>query len=348
MNRKRFPAVTAAISLFVLLSCVLLSEPAQAAEYHLLRRIQIGGEGGWDYLTLDGAAHRLYISRGTHVMVLDTESGKVAGDIPDTSGVHGVALVPELGHGFTSNGRDNTVTVFDIKTLKLITTIKVGDGPDAIMYDPASRRVFTFNGRGHDTTAIDVSTNTVAGSIPLGGKPEFAVSDGKGKVYVNIEDKSELVAFDSKSLKEVARWPLAPGEEPSGLSIDVKHHRLFPTCHNKMITVVDSETGKVVATPAIGAGVDAGRFDPETQLVFASNGEGTVTVIHEDSPDKYTVVQTLQTEPRARTMELDPKSHNIWVVTAQFGAAPAATAENPRPRPAMVPDSFVVLEYGMK
>ena len=348
MSNKRFPAVTTAISLFIVLSCVLLSEPAMAADYHLLRRIQLGGEGGWDYLTMDSAAHRLYISRGTHVMVLDTESGKLAGDIPDTNGVHGIALVPELGHGFTSNGRDSTVTVFDMKSLKPITTVKVGDGPDAIMYDPASKRVFTFNGRGHDTTAIDVSNNTVAGSIPLGGKPEFAVSDGKGKVYVNIEDKSELVAFDSKNLKEVARWPLAPGEEPSGLSMDIKHRRLFPTCHNKMIAVVDAETGKVVATPPIGAGVDAGWFDPETQMVLASNGEGTVTVIHEDSPDKYTVVQTLQTEPRARTMTLDEKTHNIYVVTAQLGTAPAPTAENPRPRPPMVPDSFVVLEYGTK
>jgi DNA-binding beta-propeller fold protein YncE len=271
----------------------------------------------------------------------------VVGDIPNTEGVHGIALVPEVGRGFTSNGRASTVTIFDLKTLKEIAQVKTtGQNPDAIIYDPASRRVFTLNGRGGNSTAIDAGTGTVAGTIELGGKPEFATADGKGRVYVNLEDKSMVVAVDSQQLKVESRWPLAPCEEPSGMAIDREHRRLFVGCHNQMMAVMDADTGRVLATPAIGQGVDANAFDPETQLAFSSNGDGTLTVVHEDSPDKFTVVGNVQTQRGARTMALDLKTHNIFLVTAEFGPPPAPTAEHPRPRPTIVPGSFVVLVVG--
>jgi YVTN family beta-propeller protein len=318
-----------------------------AAEYKVIQKVTLGGEGGWDYLTVDNAAHRLYLSRGTHVMVVNTDTYEAVADIPNTPGVHGIALVPGLGRGFTSNGRENTVTIFDLKTLKVLGQAKTGTNPDAIIYDSASKRVFTFNGRSNDATAIDAATGEVAGTIPLGGKPEFAVADGKGKIYVNIEDKSEVIAFDSQKLAVLNHWPLAPCEEPSGLAFDIAHRRLFSGCHNKMMSVMNADTGKVITTIPIGAGVDANRFDPETQLVFSSNGsDGNLTVAHEDSPDQYTVVQTVETARGARTMELDPKSHVVYLVTAQYGPAPAATPENPRPRPTMVPGSFQLIVLG--
>lgn len=328
------------------LASMLLTGAAPKTEYRQLARYQLGGEGGWDYLTIDSAARRLYITRGTHVMVVDPDSGKPLGDIANTPGVHGVALAPDLERGFTSNGRENTVTIFDPKTLKEIARPKVGDGPDAIAYDPASRRVFTFNGRGHDTTAIDAGTGVVAGSIPLGGKPEFGVSDGQGRMYVNIEDKSEVVEFDPQKLTVLHRWPLAPCETPTGLAIDKKHRRLFVGCGNRLMAVMNADDGKVITTLPIGAGVDATAFDDATQLAFSSNGSGSLTVVHEDSPDKYTVVQTVETARGARTMTLDPKTHNVYTVTAQFGPAPAPTPEQPRPRPAMVPGSFELLVFG--
>ncbi len=331
-----------------ILAPLLLTGGTPKTEYHPLARYQLGGEGGWDYLTIDSAARRLYITRGTHVMVVDPDSGKLLGDIPNTPGVHGVALVPEMGRGFVSNGRENTVTVFDLKTLKEIARPKVGDGPDAIAYDPASHRVFTFNGRGHDATALEASSGAVAGSIPLVGKPEFAVSDGKGRIYVNIEDKSEIVEFDPQKLAVLHRWPLAPCESPTGLAIDKKHRRLFAGCGNKLMAVMNADDGKVITTLPIGAGVDATAFDDATQLAFSSNGSGTLSVIHEDSPDKYAVVQTVDTARGARTMTLDPKTHNVYTVTAQFGPPLAPTPEQPRPRPAVVPGSFELLVFGTK
>jgi DNA-binding beta-propeller fold protein YncE len=315
----------------------------QASGYHVTKKLPLGGEGGWDYLLADSANHRLFISRGTHVMVVDMETGKVTGDIPDTQGVHGIALAPEFNRGFTSNGRANTATILDLKTLATIGTVKTGENPDAILYDPASKRIFTFNGRSGDATAIDAASGEVKGTVPLGGKPETGVADGKGHIYVNVEDKSEVVAFDSNTLAVMNHWPLTGCEEPSGMAIDVKHRRSFSGCHNKVMAVLNLDTGKVVATPAIGAGVDANGFDPETSLAFSSNGDGTLTVVHQDSADAYTVVENVSTQPRARTMTLDLKTHIIYTVTAEFGAAPAATKENPRPRPAMVPNSFTVL-----
>ncbi|HTT24471.1 MAG TPA: hypothetical protein VMG82_36470 [Candidatus Sulfotelmatobacter sp.] len=315
-----------------------------AAGYHVAQTYKIGGEGGWDYLTADANARRLYISRGTHVIVLDLDSGKTVGDIPDTQGVHGIALAPDLGRGFTSNGREGTVTIFDLQTLKPIgEKVKVGDNPDAILYDPATKRVFTFNGRSQDATAIDASSGKVLGIIKLDGKPEFAATDLKGTVFVNIEDKSELTAIDPSKLEVKAKWPLAPCTEPSGLAIDRKNRRLLAGCDNKMMAVVDADTGRVLATPAIGEGVDATAYDDETGLAFASCGEGVLTVVKQESPDKYSVAENVKTERGARTMALDTKTHNVYTVTAKFGPRPAPTADNPRPRPPILPDTFIVL-----
>ena len=314
--------------------------------YRVVATYKVGGDGGWDYLTTDSDARRLYISRGTHVMVLDADSGKSAGDIADTPGVHGIALAPELGKGFTSNGREGTVSVFDIKTLATSNKVKVGENPDAILYDPATKRVFTFNGRSQDSTAIDAASGKVLGTIKLDGKPEFAASDAKGGVWVNIEDKSELVAIDPSKLEVKAKWPLAPCTEPSGLSIDRKNRRLFVGCDNKMMAVVDADSGKVLATPAIGDGVDATAFDNATGLAFASCGEGVLTVVKEESPDKFSVAENVTTQRGARTLALDSQTHNVFVVTAQFGPRPAPTADNPHPRPPILPDSFVVLVVG--
>jgi DNA-binding beta-propeller fold protein YncE len=299
------------------LSLVAASSPARAQAaapgYHVTRRINAGGEGGWDYLTVDTASNRLFLSRGTHAMVIDL-------------------------------GRDSIVTIFDYKTLALIAVVKIpGRNPDAILYDPGTKRVFTFNGGTSNATAIDATNGTVVGTVDLGGKPETAVSEG-GKIYANIEDKSEIAVFDPKTLAVLARWPLAPCEEPSGLAIDRVHQRLFAGCGNKTMAIVDMRTGKVIASPAVGDGVDAAGFDPGTQLAFTSNGEGSITVVHEDTPDKYTVVETVPTQRGARTMAVNPKTHRLYTVSAQFGPPPAPTADRPRPRPPMVPGTFVVLE----
>jgi len=301
----------------------------------------VGGEGFWDYLTVDSEARRLYISHGTHVQVMDIDTYAIVGDIPDTQGVHGIALAPELGRGFTSNGRANTVTIFDLKTLKTVGTVNAGTNPDAIVYDGVTKRVFTMNGRSQDATAINAADGTVAGTLELAGRPEFAVADGKGSIYVNIEDKSELVQFDAQKLTVLNRWPMAPCQEPSGLAMDLKGRRLFAGCHNKMMAVVDADTGKVIATPAIGEGVDANRFDPGTNYAFASNGEGTLTVVHEDSPDKFSVVENVPTKRSARTMALDAQTHNIFLAAADL--EPPAQGER---RPRMKPGSFVILVVG--
>ena len=316
---------------------------AQAPGYRVIHKVPAGGEGGWDYLTVDTAGNRLFLSRGTHAMVLDLTRDSVIGDIPNTNGIHGVALAPELNRGFTSNGRDSSVTIFDYKTLAPISVVKIqARNPDAILYDAATKRVFTFNGGTANATAIDATNGTVIGNVDLGGKPESSVSEG-GKIYTNIEDKNEIAVFDPKTLKVLARWPLAPCEEPTGLAIDRAHQRLFAGCGNKTMAVVDMKTGKVVASPAVGDGVDAAAFDPVTKLAFTSNGEGTITVVRQDTPDKYTVVETVVTQRGARTMALNPKTHRLYTVTADFGPTPAATAERPRPRPPMIPGSFVVL-----
>jgi len=317
-----------------------------ASGYQLVKKIPLGGEGGWDYLTFDPDFGRLFISRATHVIVLDAASGKAVGDIPDTAGVHGIALAPELGRGFTSNGRADTVTIFDLKTLAIIGQVKAGQNPDAIVYDPGSKRVFTMNGRSGDATAIDAATGKVVGTVPLGGKPEFAVADGGGHIYINIEDKSELVALDSRKLAVGARWPLTPCERPTGLAIDRKHRRLFSGCSNELMAVVDADSGKVIVTLPIGSGVDATAFDPGLQYAYASNGEGTLTVVHEDSPGKFSVVENVATQRGARTMALDPDTHWVYLVTADFAPAPPPASGQPRPRPAILANTVVLLIVG--
>jgi len=336
---------THAASILLALS-PLVGFTAGAADpsYRLARTIAASGEGGWDYLVVDAAARRLYVTRGTRVLVLDADSGAAEGEIPNTDGVHGVAIAPDLGRGFTSNGRANTITIFDPKTLATLATVKTtGENPDAILYDPLSHRVFTFNGRSANVTAVEGATGAVAGTFAVGGKPEFAVTDLAGRVYVNIEDRNEIVAFDSRTLKVEAHWPLAGCDSPTGLAIDVKAKRLFAGCGNQVLVVLSTGDGRAIAKLPIGKGTDAVIFDPEANLVFSSNGDGTLTVIHEDSPDAFRVVQNLPTKEGARTMALDPKTHAIFLPAARFEPPPPPTAENPRPRRKMVAGSFEIL-----
>ena len=331
---------------FVLLIAMTVAAFSQSKpDYHIVKKVLIGGEGFWDYLFADAPARTLYLSHSDHVVVVDLDNLKVIGEIPKTEGVHGVAVAHEFNHGFTSNGRSSTVTIFDLKTLKTIKEVPVtGKNPDAILYDPFSKKLFTFNGRSADATVLDPSTGDTMATIPLNGKPEFAVTDLKGHVYVNIEDKSEIAEIDPQRDVVLNRWSIAPGESPSGLAIDLANRRLFSVCENGMMVVSNPDEHKVVTTVPIGKGPDACKFDPETHLVFSSNGEGTITVIREESPDKFVVEETAKTEPRARTMEIDTKTHALFTVTAQFGKTPEPTAEHPRPRPPMVPNTFVLLE----
>jgi hypothetical protein len=318
----------------------------QAGGYHVIRRIPVGGSGNWDYLRVDPDAHRIYISRGTHMMVVDEISGKVIGDIPDTKGIHGIALARDLGKGFTSNGGDASVTVFDLKTLKPGAVIKTtGDNPDSIIYDPQTKRVFTFNGRSSNATVIDAASEKVVGTVALNGKPEEPALDGKGNMFVNLEDKSSLLEFDTKTLAVKGTWSLAPCDGPSALAYDEARHRLFAAC-DKLLTVVNADTGKVVATPPIGGDPDGDGYDPGTGMLFAACREGLVSVIHQDSADKYSVVGNITTQFGTRTMTLDPKTHHVFTVTADFKAAPPPTPDNPRPRPQPIDGSFVILEIG--
>jgi DNA-binding beta-propeller fold protein YncE len=301
--------------------------------YHIAKTIPVTGEGGWDYLIVDADARRLYFSHSTRVLVFDADNYTQVGEIPDTQGVHGIALAPELGHGFTSNGRANTVTIFDLKTLKTLGSAKAGINPDAIIYDGVTKRVFAFNGRSKDATVINAADSSIVGTFAIGGKPEFAVSDGKGSVYVNVEDTSELLHIDAQKMSVLHRWPLAPCKEPSGLAMDLKTRRLYSVCDNEMMAVVDADSGKIIATPKIGEGPDAAAFDPTANYVFSSNGEsGTLTVIHEDAPDNYSLVENVATKKGARTMALDLKNHNIFLPTAEM-IPPAAGQKWPSVKP---------------
>lgn len=318
----------------------------QAGGYHVIRRMPIGGDGGWDYLRVDPDAHRLYVSRGTHMMVVDENSGKVIGDITDTKGIHGIALALDLGKGFTSNGGSASVSVIDLKTLKSTMEIKTtGDNPDSIIYDPMTKRVFTLNGKSNNSTVIDATDGKVVGTVALGGKPEEPALDGRGNMFVNLEDKSSIMEFDTKTLAVKGTWPLAPCEGPSALAADVAHHRLFAAC-DKVMAVINADNGKVVASPPIGGDPDGNGYDPTTGMLFASCREGLVSVIHEDSPDKYTVVGNITTQFGTRTMTMDPKTGHVFTVTADFRPAPPPTADNPKPRPEQIAGSFVILEIG--
>jgi YVTN family beta-propeller protein len=312
---KRVLRLVAVLSL----SCALFAAPAPSGGYSVIKKISIPGTGSWDYVAVDEAARRLYVSHGTQVEVVDIDTLTVVGSIPNTAGVHGIAIAPELGRGFTSNGQASTVTIFDLKTLKPIADVPTGKKPDAIIYDPATSRVFAFNGGSNSATAIDAATGKVAGTVDLGGGPEFAAADGKGFVYNNLEDESLLLKINSRELKVEQRWPVAPCSSPSSMAMDRANRRLFLGCRNKVMAVLDADSGKVITTLPIGDHVDATAFDPETKLVFNSNGEGTITVIHQDSPDKYSVVETVKTAPRAKTMALDPKTHRLFLSTAENG-----------------------------
>ena len=312
--------------------------------YHFIKEIPVGGEGGWDYCSVDSPAQRLYVSHGSKVVVIDLAKDQVVGEITNTPGVHGLAPAPDLGLGVTSNGRENKAGIVDLKTLQTLSKVDTGQNPDGMLYEPGQREFYTFNGRGQSATVIDAKSAKVVATIPLGGKPEFAQADPQaGRVYDNLEDKSEVAVMDTKSHQVVTNWPIAPGEEASGMAIDLKNHRLFLGCHNEKMVMMDSTSGKVITSVPIGQGVDANAFDPGTMLAFASCGDGTTTIAHEDTPDKLTVVQTLETQRGSRTMTIDPKTHKIYLAAAKF----EAPAEGQR-RGRMVPDSFKILVYGME
>ena len=320
--------------------------PVRAAEgpYKLLTEIKIGTAGGWDYASVDSAGNRLFVSHGTSVVVIDTAKNTVVGEIAPTPGVHGIAVAPELGKAFVSNGRENTAAVVDLKTLKIVARVATGANPDAIVYEPAHKEVYTFNGRGKSTTVIDAVTGAVKATIALPGKPEFAAVDVKaGRIYNNIEDASTIVAIDTATHQVVNTWPIAPGEEASGLAIDLAHHRLFTVC-DKMMVMLDSTTGKVLGTLAIGDGPDAAAYDPGTGYVFASASDGTMTVAKVDAAGKLTVVQTLATPQAMRTMTLDPATHRLYAAAADFTPGPVGADGKPG-RPTMVPGSFRVMVY---
>ena len=304
-------------SAIVLFTCLVAS--ASAGNYQITKKIPIPGQGGWDYLTVDEGARRLYVSHGTQVEVLDVDSGAIVGSIPKTPGVHGIAIAAELGRGFVSNGQSSTVTIFDLKTLMPIADVPTGQKPDAIIYDPATSRVFAFNGGGNSATAIDASTGKIAGTIDLGGGPEFAAADGNGFVYDNLEDESLVLKIDSHKLTVEKRWPTAPCASPSSMAMDRANRRLFLGCRSKVMAVMNADSGQVITTLPIGDHVDATAFDPETKLIFNSNGEGTITVIRQEGPDKYSVVETVKTLPKAKTIALDPKTHRLFLSTTEAG-----------------------------
>lgn len=342
------------LQFFCVIACSIASVVATelyAADgpYHLLKEIPIGGDGGWDCLSVDEAGRRLYVSHATEVVVVDLDKEAVVGTITNTPGVHGLAVVSDLQRGFTSNGRENKASMVDLKTLDTLSKVDTGENPDAVLYDPGQKEVYIFNGRGQSATVIEPKSGKVVATVSLSGKPEFGTADPKaGRVYNNLEDKSQVVAVDTKTHQVVNTWPAAPGEEPSGLAIDPAHHRLFLGCGNKLMVMMDSESGKVIASVPIGDGVDGAEFDPGTQYAFASCRDGTVTIAHEDAPNKLTVVQTLATQRGSRTMTIDTKTHKIYLAAAKFEAPAEGTPAGGRSRPKMVPGTFKVLVYGMK
>lgn len=322
---------------------VLATPPAGAQSYHVAKTIKLGGDGGWDYVALDTAGHRLFIARQNRVMVVDQESGRLLAEIPGLDRAHGIAFAYQAGRGFATSGRDSAVTMFDLKTLKVLGHTTVAPDDDAILFDLASQHVFTFNGDAHSASVLDPASGARVGTIDLGTGPEFGVSAGDGSLYVNLEDEGAVAQLDAAALRVTRRWSLAPCQSPSGLAIDRAHHRLFSVCRNKVMAISDATAGKLITTLPIGGGVDAAAFDPGTGLAFASNGDGTLTVVHEDGPDAFHVVANVPTRQGARTMALDERSHRVYLVTAEFGPTPAAAAGQPRPRPPIVPGTFALM-----
>jgi DNA-binding beta-propeller fold protein YncE len=350
MKSKRFVRLAGGV-VVILLGAVSLAMAA-ANSYHLLKKYSFGAAEGstreyFDYVTVDSATRRVYLSHGTEIKVIDADSGALITNITGLKQDHGVAVASEFGRGFISDGAQGKVIIFDLKTLKVTGEAKADNDADCVIYDPASKHVFVMNGDPHSSTVIDAKTGSAVGTIELGGGPEFAVADGKGTVYINLEDKSELVAVDSATLKIKSRWPLAPAGAPTALAVDVQHHRLFSAGRNpQMMVVLDSESGKVIQSFPISAGVDAAAYDPETGMIFVSTREGMVHVFHEDSPDKFSEAETIKTEYGAKTMGLDTKTHNLFLDTADFGPAPAPTADRPHPNRAPIQGTFHVLVYG--
>ena len=331
--------------IFCFLLLVYSANSFSQSEYKIANRYNLEGNGGWDYLTMDESTGKLYISHGTVVQVLDVNSGKVIGKISDLKGVHGIALVPELNKGFITNGRDTSVTVFDLQDYKTLEKITVtGINPDAILYDAFSNKLFVYNGRSANATVIDAATNKVVETIPLDGKPEFSVCDGKGKVFVNIEDKNEITLINSATLKVEKSWSISPGEEPSGLAFDINNNRLFSVCGNKLLIVSDAENAKVITTLPIGDGSDGVTFDPGLSRIYSSNGEGNITVIQEENANSFKVFETVVTQKGARTITIDTKTHHIYMPCAEYGETPEKTNENPHPRPPIKPGTFTILD----
>ncbi|HLX81586.1 MAG TPA: hypothetical protein VKS43_13495 [Burkholderiales bacterium] len=323
--------------------------PPLAESYEIVARYPVGGSGGWDFLSVDEKRHRLYVSRGDHVQILDIASGKVVGDLPGTAGVHGIAVAQDLGLGFTSNGRSDSVTVFELDAFAVVATVKVtGSNPDAILYEPYSKRILTFNGRSANVTAIDAATRRVVGTIAVSGKPEVAVADGRGRVYLNIENKNSIAVIDAAALAVSKYWSLGSCEAPTGLAIDRQRNRLFSVCQNKKMIVVDGNNGNVVRELPIDAGADGAEFDAELNLAFSSNGEGTVTIVKSTESGQIAAIETVHTQKSARTIALDSTTHRVYLPAASFGPPPPPTPEQPRPRPSMVPDSFVILVLAPK
>jgi DNA-binding beta-propeller fold protein YncE len=313
--------------------------------YHLLKKIPVPNDGSWDYLAIDEGARRLYVSHGTQVDVIDVDSDQIVGRVSDLKGVHGIAIAPELGRGFITNGLLSTVTIFDLKTLQHLGEVPAGKVPDGVLFDSATGRVFAFNKHGDSATVFEAASGELAGTIELGGGPEFPVSDGKGTVWVNLEDKSTLVRIDARQLTVTGRWPVTSCEGPAPMAIDRKNSRLFIGCNSGVMAIADPNTGQVITTVPIGPHVDATAFEPSTGLIFNANN-GSVTVIHQDSPDKYGVIETVKTQPRANTLALDPKTHKIYLSTAEFGPVPDPTPDTPHPTPPVLPGTFTVLVFG--
>jgi DNA-binding beta-propeller fold protein YncE len=344
--KRNFFAILGLLALSIFGFCSIQTCRADG-QYHFLKEIHVGGDGGWDCLSVDADARRLYVTHATKVVVVDLDKGTVVGEITNTPGVHDFAAAPKLQRGFTSNGREGTVSVVDLPTLQTIYKLDAGENPDCILFEPKHKEVYAFNGRGHSVSVFDASSGKVVATIPLPGKPEFAVADPKtGLIYDNIEDKNEVVAIDTATHQITQTWAIAPGESASGLDIDAKHHRLFLGCDNNLMLMLNTKNGKVMATVPIGNGVDGTAFDAETKLAFSSCGDGTVTIAKEESADKLTVIQTLKTERGARTMALDPVTHNIYLVTAEFEMPPTSDANAKPGRPKAIPGTFKILVYG--
>ncbi len=337
---KKITFITASL----LLTATFTSLNAQS-HYKIADKISLEGDGGWDYIAVDDNTNKLYVSHGTVVQIVDLSTNKLVGTIPDTKGVHGIAIASDLNKGFISDGKDSAVTIFDLTTMAVIAKINVtGKNPDAICYDKVNQRVLTFNGRSSNATVIDAKTNTVIGTIALPGKPEFAVADGTGKIFFNLEDKSMICSVDTKTMKLGETWSIAPGDGPSGLAIDTKTRRLFSVCDNKLMVIVNADNGKAITTLPIGDGVDAVAFDNGSNKIYSSNGDGTLTVVEEKDANTFTVLENVATQKRARTDCVNSKTHHIYLPTAEFGTAPEATKENAHPRPPVKPGSFIVLD----